>query len=64
MFERARKGTYEFEEELLNVERGEQLALSVDDDLARRLAWNRLEWLHNLDKTRTNTKVISWAHRN
>ena len=40
--------TYEFKEELLDVEGGKQLALSVDHDLSRGLAWNRLIWLHDL----------------
>ena len=40
--------TYEFKKELLDVKRGEQLALAVNYDLARWFAWDGLEWLHNL----------------
>ena len=40
--------TYEFKEKLFDIEGGKQLALSIDDDLARRLAWDWLERLHHL----------------
>lgn len=42
--------TYKFEKKLLNVKRGKQLALSINDDLARGLAWNGLEWFHDLNR--------------
>jgi hypothetical protein len=38
----------EFKEEFLNVEGGKKLALSVNYDLSRGLAWNWLVWLHDL----------------
>ena len=40
--------TYEFKKELLDIKRSKQLALTVNDDLAGRLAWDWLERLHNL----------------
>ena len=39
---------YEFKKELLDVKRGKQFALAVNDNLAGWLAWNGLERLHNL----------------
>ena len=48
------KLTYEFEQELLDVEGSEELSLSVDDDFSRGLSWDGKEWLHNLfEKTQS-----------
>lgn len=46
--EKERVGTYKFQKELLDVEGGEELALTVDHDHAGRLAGDGGEGLHDL----------------
>ena len=42
--------TYKLKKKLFDIEGGKKLALSVDDDLSRGLAWDRLVRLHDLYK--------------
>jgi len=37
----------QLQEELLDVQGGEELSLTIDDNLSGWLAWDRVEWLHD-----------------